>query len=102
MAAAPPPPAGGGGPAQPPPPALPVPAPTPASFATLFADASLDPAGGNPSRLLGPLVHNVANPAANTSTADLRTAVAISGRDRQLIAVTVIADGRARAYLLPF
>ena len=79
-----------------------MPAPTPALFATLFADASLDPAGGNPSRLLGPFVHNVANPAANTSTADLRNAVAISGRDRQLIAVTVIADGRARAYLLPF
>ena len=102
MAAAPPPPAGGGGPAQPPPPPLPVPAPTPALFATLFADVTCDPTGGNPSRLLGPFVHNVTNGVGNTSTADLWNAVAISGRDRQLIAVTVIADGRARAYLLPF
>ena len=51
--------------------ALPVPAQAPALFADLFADASLDPTGGDPSKILGPFHHDLANPANNTATAAL-------------------------------
>ena len=100
MAGAPPPPAAPGGVnAPPPPPPLPVPAQAPALFATLFADADRDPTNGDPSRLLGPFVHDLTNAAANTSTADLRNALATSGNERQLLAATIVAGGRARVYV---
>ena len=94
--------AAGGGAPNPLPPPLPVPAQAPALFGTLFADAARDPTGGDPGRLLGPFVHDLANAANNTTTADLRNALAQSGNERQLLAATIIAGGKARAYICPF
>ena len=88
MAGAPP---AGGGAALSPPPQLPVPAQAPAAFASLFADAARDPTNGDPRRLLGPFVVDIANDAANTTTVDLRNAVTASEAQRQLFAVTVIS-----------
>lgn len=106
MADAPPPPAASraarGGPPLPPPPMLPVPALTPVLFATLFADADRDPTNGDPGRLLSPFVNDLTNPAANTATAELQNALAQSGNERQLLAATIIAGGRARSYVCPF
>ena len=103
MAQAPPPPAGaGGGAANPPPPPLPVPARTPALFATIFADVDRDPTNGDPSRLLGPFHHDLNNVGNNTTTQDLRNALANSGAQRQLIAATIVSRGHARAYVCPF
>lgn len=94
--------AAGGRAANPPQPLLPVPAQTPALFATLFADADRDPTNRDPGQLLGPFVHDLNNAGANTTTADLRNALAVSGAHRQLIAATIAAGGRARAYVCPF
>ena len=103
MAQQPPPPAAaGGGAANPPQPPLPVPAQTPALFATLFADANRDPTSGNPGTLLRPFVHDLNNAGANTTTAGIRDALAASGSQHLLIAVTIVAGGKARAYVCPF
>ena len=103
MAQAPPQPAAaGGGAANPPQPPLPVPARTPALFAAIFADASRDPTGGDPSLLLGPFVHDLNNGGNNTATAQLRDALVHTGNERQLIATTIMSGGQARAYVCPF
>ena len=103
MAQAPPQPAAaGGGAANPPQPPLRVPTQTPALFATLFADANCNPTNGDPSRLIGPFIHDLNNAGNNTAMADLRNALAQTGNERHLIATTIIAGGRARAYVCPF
>ena len=79
-------------------PALPVPAQAPALFATLYADANLDPTGGNPGLLLEPFRHDVVNGANNVTTQILKNQLAASGAQRQVIAVTVISDQKARVY----
>ena len=94
--------AAGGGAVNPPHQPLPVPAQTPALFATLFADADRDPTKGNPGTLLGPFHHDLNNAGANTPTGDLRNMLAISGAQQLLMAVTIISGGRARAYICPF
>ena len=79
-------------------PALPVPAQAPARFANLYADAQLDPTGGNPALLLDKFYHDVVNGANNVDTRALKTSLAISGAQNQLIAVTVVAGQKARIY----
>ena len=79
-------------------PALPVPAQAPARFANLYADAQLDPTGGNPALLLDKFYHEVVNGANNVDTRALKTSLAISGAHNQLIAVTVVAGQKARIY----
>lgn len=101
MAQAPPQPAAAGGGAANPPP-LPVPALTPALFATLYADANLDPTGGDPGRLQNPFLHDLANPNNNTGTPVLQNGLAQSGAERQLIAATIISGQRARVYNCAF
>lgn len=52
-------------------PGLPVPAPVPASFASIFGDTSKDPTGSNEGLLLNPFLVNLVDPTQNVDTADL-------------------------------
>ena len=84
--------AGGGGPA------LPVPAQAPARFANLYADAQLDPTGGNPRLFLAPFHHDVLVAANNVETRTLKNGIAATGADRKLFAITIISGQQARIY----
>ena len=53
---------------------LPVSTPASATFAALFSDASTDPTNGHPRAIMSPFLHDLANPATNVSTDDIRGA----------------------------
>ena len=91
MAAAPP--AGGGALG-----ALPVPAPFPATIASIFADNSKDPASGNLGALMSPFFHDTNNQGNNTETATIRNRLAQSGAQRRFLSATVVSGGKARLY----
>ena len=83
-------------------PPLPVPVRPRARFANIFSDASRDPTHGRPGVLDAPFVHNINNPATNTTTEAIKNRIAISGAQRLPIAVTIISGGKARAYSFLF
>ena len=58
-----------------------VPVPAPATFTSVFADASRDPTGGNAVLLLDPFAFDLANGNNNTTDDELRNAMASLGTD---------------------
>ena len=84
-----------------PPPVLPVPAPAPATFASKFSDASVDPTGGNVSALMSPFLHSLTDPNQNTDTNTIKDRLATSGAQRQFIAATIVSNGKSRLYICP-
>ena len=79
-----------------------MPAPTIATFASVFGDASLDPTGGNEAALLQPFLHDLNNLSNNTGTKAIKNKLAQSGSQHRLIAATILSGGHARLYICPF
>lgn len=84
-----------------PPPVLPVPAPAPATFASIFSDASKDPTGGNVAALMTPFLHSLTDPTQNTDTNIIKDRLATSGAQRQFIAATIVSKNKSRLYICP-
>ena len=72
--------------------------PAPPTLASLFADASLDPARGDWAAPMAAFKIDKDNVAANIPTDRLKNMVASSGALNQLLAYTTISGGRARLY----
>ena len=80
--------------------AVPIGALLPAKLSLLFADASMDPTGGDWDALIVSFLHNLHNGSTNTTTEDLRDMVIASGARNKLLSLTVVSGNRARLYTL--
>ena len=91
--------AGNAGVPQPPP--LPVPTQVNATFTSKFQQDSNDPAGGDTAGLMNPWRYDIANAQSNTETTVLKNRLAASGSNRELIAISVFTEGKAKVYICP-
>ena len=79
-----------------------VPAPTPALFASFYADASNDTPQQNILALLSPHDIDLNNPGTNLTPATVRQQIAEAGAQRLPIVLVLLVNGRLQPYFLPF